>query len=37
MWTMITDDLVIEAKPEINFVKEKGGNPFGGDSFVGGA
>ena len=34
---MITDDVVIEAKPEINFVEEKGGNLFGDDSFVGGA
>ena len=32
--TAVRDDFVIKTKTEENFVKEKGGNPFGSDGFL---
>ena len=33
--TAVRNDFVIKAKAEENFVEEKGGDPFGGDGFLG--
>ena len=37
MWATIGDDLVIEPKMEVHFVKEEGSHPFSGDCFLSGA
>ena len=37
LWATIRDDLVIEPEMEIDLVEKKGGNPFCGDHFLGGA
>ena len=36
LWTSIGDDLVVESEVEVDFVKEKDGDPFSGDCFLSG-
>jgi len=37
LWTTVRDNLVVESVAKEDFVEEKGGDPFGGDSFLSGA